>query len=195
MRAPTADRSRAARAQRAAALAETLLREALAGQTSDEVAQARRLARMRDDPHGKALTIALTDQAFRSRRPERIADQIAYLLDRYGTPRFMEWWERVGLILGGVMGRYLPSLVVPPILHRLREEAESFVLPAEEEDLARYLAERRAAGIRLNLNQLGEAILGEEEAARRLAAYLTLLAREDVEYISVKVFSSSRLTR
>ena len=191
MTAPTVDRSRAARAQRAAALAETLLREALAGHTSDEGAQARRLARMMDDPHGKALTMALTDQAFRSRRPERIADQIAYLLDRYGTPRFMEWWERVGLILGGVMGRYLPSLVVPPILHRLREEAESFVLPAEEEDLARYLAERRAAGIRLNLNQLGEAILGEEEAARRLAAYLALLAREDVEYISVKVSSVS----
>ena len=43
--------------------------------------------------------------------------------------------------------------------------------------------------MRLNLNQLGEAILGEGEAARRLDAYLALLAREDVEYISVKVSS------
>ena len=43
--------------------------------------------------------------------------------------------------------------------------------------------------MRLNLNQLGEAILGEEEAARRLDAYLALLARDDVEYISVKVSS------
>jgi hypothetical protein len=41
-----ADAARAERAQRAAALAETLLREALAGQTPEEVAQARRLARM-----------------------------------------------------------------------------------------------------------------------------------------------------
>ena len=89
------------------------MRDALAGQTSDERAQARRLARMMEDPRGKELTIALTDQAFRSRRPERIADQIAYLLDRYGAPRFMEWWERVGLILGGVMAHYLPSVVVP----------------------------------------------------------------------------------
>ena len=179
------------RARRAVALAETLLRDALAGQTSDERAQARRLARMMEDPRGKELTIALTDQAFRSRRPERIADQIAYLLDRYGAPRFMEWWERVGLILGGVMAHYLPSVVVPPILARLRHESESFILPAEEDDLRRYLAERRAAGTRLNLNQLGEAILGEEEAARRLAAYMALLAREDVEYISVKVSSVS----
>jgi RHH-type proline utilization regulon transcriptional repressor/proline dehydrogenase/delta 1-pyrroline-5-carboxylate dehydrogenase len=189
---PSAAASRRAdRARRAVDLAETLLREALAGQTSDERAQARRLARMMEDPRGKELTIALTDQAFRSRRPERIADQIAYLLDRYGAPRFMEWWERVGLILGGVMAHYLPSVVVPPILARLRHESESFILPAEEDDLRRYLAERRAAGTRLNLNQLGEAILGEEEAARRLAAYMALLAREDVEYISVKVSSVS----
>ena len=146
---------------------------------------------MMEDPRGKELTIALTDQAFRSRRPERIADQLAFLLDRYGAPRFMEWWERVGLILGGVMGHYLPSLVVPPILARLRQETESFILPAEEDALRHYLAERRAAGTRLNLNQLGEAILGEEEAARRLDAYLALLAREDVEYLSVKVSSVS----
>src|SRR5262245_45493067 len=144
---------------------------------------------MMEDPRGKELTIALTDQAFRSRRPARIADQLASLLDRYGAPRFMEWWERAALILGGVMGHYLPSLVVPPILERLRHETESFILPAEDEGLTRYLAERREAGTRLNLNQLGEAILGEEEAARRLDAYLALLAREDVEYISVKVSS------
>ena len=63
------------------------------------------------------------------------------------------------------------------------------ILPGEEEDLRRYLAERRQAGIRLNLNLLGEAILGEAEAGRRLEAYLALLARDDVEYISVKVSS------
>jgi RHH-type proline utilization regulon transcriptional repressor/proline dehydrogenase/delta 1-pyrroline-5-carboxylate dehydrogenase len=181
--------SRSDRARRAVRLAEELLRDARAGQTPEEIAQARRLARMMEDPHGKELTIALTDQAFRSRRPARIADQLAYLLERYGTPQFMEWWERVALMLGGVMGHYLPSVVVPPIVARLRHETESLILPGEEEELRRYLADRRAAGTRLNLNQLGEAILGEGEAARRLDAYLALLARDDVEYISVKVSS------
>src|SRR6266850_3456015 len=179
------------RAKRAVELAEVLLREARAGQTAEERARAERLARLMEDPRGKELTIALTDQCFRSRRPERIADQLHYLLERYGAPRFMEWWERIGLTLGAVMGHYLPSLVVPPIVARLRHETESLILPGEDADLRRYLAERRADGIRLNLNQLGEAILGEEEAARRLEAYLALLARDDVEYISVKVSSVS----
>ena len=177
------------RADGAAALAESLLEEAHAQQTAEESAQARKLARMIADPRGKELMIALVDQAFRSRRPARIADQLASLLERYGTPRFMEWWERVALMLGGVMGQYLPSVVVPPIVSRLRHETESLILPGEEEELARYLAERRRTGIRLNLNLLGEAILGEAEAARRLEAYLALLARQDVEYISVKVSS------
>jgi RHH-type proline utilization regulon transcriptional repressor/proline dehydrogenase/delta 1-pyrroline-5-carboxylate dehydrogenase len=176
-------------ADRAVELAEALLREARAQQTPDERAQARKLARMLSDPHGKDLTIALADQAFRSRRPERIADQLAYLLERYGVPQYMDWWERVGLLLGGAMAHYLPSLVVPPIVARLRHETQNVILPGEEEDLRRYLEERRRAGLRLNLNQLGEAILGETEAARRLEAYLGLLARDDVEYISVKVSS------
>ena len=184
-----APRERKDRALRAVLLAQTLLGEATAGQTAEERARAERLARLMEDPRGKELTIALTDQAFRSRRPERIADQLHHLLERYGAPRFMEWWERIGLTLGALMGQYLPSLVVPPIVARLRHETEALIVPGEAEDLRRYLAERRAAGIRLNLNQLGEAILGEEEAARRLDAYLALLARDDVEYISVKVSS------
>jgi RHH-type proline utilization regulon transcriptional repressor/proline dehydrogenase/delta 1-pyrroline-5-carboxylate dehydrogenase len=176
-------------AHRALELAEALLREARAEQTPDERAQSRKLARMMSDPHGKELTIALADQAFRSHRPERIADQLAHLLERHGVPRYMDWWERVALLLGGAMAHYLPSVVVPPIVSRLRHETQNVILPGEEEDLRRYLAERREAGLRLNLNQLGEAILGDAEAARRLDAYLALLARDDVEYISVRVSS------
>jgi len=166
-----------------------LLREAAAGQTAAERAQAEKVARLIDDPAGKALTLALVDQAFRSHDPARVADQLRWLLDRYGVPGYMEWWERVALVLGGVMSHYLPSLVVPPIVSRLRQETRSVIVPGEEEDLRRYLRERRRAGIRLNLNQLGEAILGEGEASRRLQAYLALLARDDVEYISVKISS------
>ena len=67
-----------------------------------------------------------------------------YLLERYGAPRYMDWWERAALMLGGVMGHYLPSVVVPPIVGRLRQETESLILPGEDEDSRRYLAERRA---------------------------------------------------
>lgn len=176
-------------AQRSVDLAETLLRRAQSIQRGSERELSERLSRMMEDPRGKELTIAMVDQAFRSHEPARIADQLSHLLDEYGTPRYMDWWERVALTLGGVMGHYLPEMVVPPVVARLRQETRSVILPGEEGDLRKYLKRRRADGTRLNLNQLGEAILGEEEAKRRMQAYLALLARPDVEYISVKVSS------
>ena len=45
----------------------------------------------------------------------------------------------------------------------------------------------RAEGFRLNLNLLGEAVLGEREAAARLARVTALVERPDVDYVSVKV--------
>lgn len=174
-------------AQEAVELAAHLLAAANAQQVEAERRQAQKIAGMMEDPAGKELTIALIDQAFRSQRPARIADQLAYLLDRYGPPGYMEWWERVALVVGGVMGHYMPSLVVPPIMMRLRQETRYVILPAEEEELRAYLQKRRQGGVRLNLNLLGEAILGEGEAKRRLEGYLALLARDDVEYISIKI--------
>ena len=175
--------------QQAVALAARLLRTARQEQTAAEQEQAARLARMMADAAGKELTIALVDQAFRSHHPDRIADQLRHLLHVYGTPHYMDWWERVALTLGSAMSHYLPNLVVPPVIARLRQETRAVILPGEEGDLRRYLRQRRQDGMRLNLNQLGEAILGEGEAQRRIQAYLALLARDDVEYISVKVSS------
>ena len=176
-------------AQRAIDLAQALLANARGEQTADERQQAQKIARMMEDPAGKNLTIALSDQAFRSHKPARIANQLQHLLEGYGVPRYMEWWERAALTLGGYMSDVMPALVVPPFTARLRQETQNVILPGEEDALRKYLKKRRKGGTRLNLNHLGEAILGEEEATHRMEAYLALLAREDVEYISVKISS------
>ena len=39
----------------------------------------------------------------------------------------------------------------------------------------------------MNINQLGEAILGEEEAKHRMAQVISRLESPDCEYISVKI--------
>src|SRR5260370_12369739 len=133
-------------AHRAVELAEALLREARAQQTPEERARAAKLAGMMADPHGKELTIALADQAFRSRRPERIADQLAYLLGRYGVPQYMDWWERLRLLVGGATAHYLPSLLVPPLLSQPRPEARNVIPPGVEADPRRHPPESPHAG-------------------------------------------------
>ena len=176
-------------AQEAVQLAGELLQAAQMTQTGGEKRQAAKIGRMLTDPAGKQFTIAMSDRAFRSKRAPRAAKQIEQLLKRYGTPRYLAAWERMALKVGAVFGRMLPQITVPQIANQVRRETERVILPGEDRPLTRYISQRTEAGIRLNLNQLGEAILGEGEAERRLQAYLQLLKRPDVNYISVKISS------
>lgn len=170
-------------------LAADLLRDAKQRQKPHEKAEQAKIAGMMEDPTGKVMTMALSDQAFRSHESARIADQIKHLIDGYGVPKYFANWEQIALELGSMVGQYIPQLVVPFIVAKLRAETKNVILPSEEKEFKAYLKKRRETGTRLNLNQLGEAILGEEEARRRLDAYLKLLTRPDVEYISVKISS------
>jgi RHH-type proline utilization regulon transcriptional repressor/proline dehydrogenase/delta 1-pyrroline-5-carboxylate dehydrogenase len=176
-------------AREAIDLAGLLLEEAKRQETPSEKTQAAKIARMMNDTNGKIMTQAMCDQVFRSHRSSRIADQLNHLVDLYGVPKYLGNWEQWALWLGSTIGEYIPSVVVPFVVAKLRQDTNRVILPGEEQEFREYIHRRRDDGIRLNLNQLGEAILGEEEAARRLEGYLNLLARDDVEYISVKISS------
>ncbi|WP_238072519.1 proline dehydrogenase family protein, partial [Rhodococcus zopfii] len=81
----------------------------------------------------------------------------------------------------------LPHVVVPAARRALRAMVGHLVVDATDARLGRAIARLRHDGVRLNLNLLGEAVLGEREAARRLDGTRTLLARDDVDYVSIKV--------
>ena len=170
-------------------LAAELLNSANRQQTSHEKHRFSRVAGMMEDEDGKSFTMLLPDQALRSNSAPRVANQIRHLIAQYGVPEYMDEWEQWALALGGEVSRYLPHAVVPPIVMRLRQETSDIILSSEPKQFQAYLQKRRADGVRLNINQLGEAILGEEEASRRFQAYLDLLAHSEVEYISVKISS------
>ncbi|MBF0430103.1 MAG: bifunctional proline dehydrogenase/L-glutamate gamma-semialdehyde dehydrogenase [Fibrobacteria bacterium] len=175
--------------QKAVELAELLLSTAKNTQTPEEINHAIKMAPMLKDTQGKALTMALTDQVFRSYSKSRVADQLRYLIDQYGVPGYLSALDGLGLKLASVVGPIIPDFVMPLVTLKLRNETRTVLKPSEEEPFQRYLAERKASGMRLNVNQLGEAVLGEKEAQARLKKYYTLLKRDDIEYISIKLSS------
>ncbi len=61
------------------------------------------------------------------------------------------------------------------------------ILPAEHDMLRGHLRARREEGLRMNVNFLGEAMLGEKEARRRLDGYLAALQMPEIECVSVKI--------
>ena len=82
-----------------------------------------------------------------------------------------------------------PWLVIPIARRVLRQMVGHLVLDATPEKLGPAIATLRESGNRLNLNLLGEAVLGEDEANRRLQGTHEFLARDDVDYVSIKVSS------
>ncbi|MHB8506932.1 MAG: proline dehydrogenase family protein, partial [Acidimicrobiales bacterium] len=175
--------------ERAVRLAGRLQAGADATRGRRERAAQARVARLLDDPAGLAFTIALTDEVLRIREPSRAARQLRSLVEEMGSPRFLDARDRFLLHLGTAAADRFPRWVMPLVAARLRSELAGYVVAAEDRPLRRHLARRRAEGIRLNLKLLGEAILGDEEADRRLEGVIRLLRRPDVDYVSVKVTS------
>ena len=176
-------------ARRAADLAEKLLLESRRHLRAADARALAQVARMMDDPRGKAATLALCDRVFRPATSAGAARQLRGVTRDLGVPRYLAPLDRALYAAGALAAPFLPWLVMPQVERRLRRETGGVILPAEPAALARHIDRRRASGVRLNLNRLGEAILGEEEAERRFRANLALLADPRVDTISVKVSS------
>ena len=173
--------------QRALHVARELQRRAHELQTPEERKQQTELDRMIQNPTDKVTLTALTDQAFRSEAAARSADQLVHILDVQGIPRFFSPLERTLLMGFQSFGSYVPGVTIPMVKDKMRRETANVIIPAEKEVLCKHLQERRAEGVRMNVNFLGEAILGEEAAKRRQKQYLQALQLPEVEVMSVKI--------
>ena len=150
---------------------------------------AERLAGVLKDPRGLDFTIGFVDRVV---RPEdlRVAGRNLEKLSR-AIPAFLPWYMRVAIQLGGGFAPLIPWPIVPVARRVLRGMVSHLILDASARQLDHSMRALRQSGIRLNLNLLGEAVLGDDEADRRLAGTRELLERDDVDYVSIKVSSVS----
>jgi RHH-type proline utilization regulon transcriptional repressor/proline dehydrogenase/delta 1-pyrroline-5-carboxylate dehydrogenase len=146
---------------------------------------AERLAGVLKDPHGLPFTIGFVDGVM---RPESLSAAAANL-QRVAplVPEFLPWYLRAAVRTAGAVGPLLPAPTVPLARRALREMVGHLIVDARPDKLGPALTAIRASGARLNLNLLGEAVLGEAEALRRLDGIHDLIRRDDVDYVSVKV--------
>ncbi|MBI3508907.1 MAG: bifunctional proline dehydrogenase/L-glutamate gamma-semialdehyde dehydrogenase [Chlamydiia bacterium] len=168
-------------------LAALMLSEANRTMLAHERSVQEQLSRLMRDPIGKAFTTAMTDQCFRSHTHYRVADQMTFLLQQFGTPRYLDWIKRAELLAFKSLGPRFSQFLVPLAATMLRKETARVILPGEPALLHKHLQGRQAEGVRQNLNHLGEAILSEAEAKTRLQIYLDDLQNPDITYVSVKI--------
>lgn len=166
--------------------ASTLLATALAGTTRKERRAARKLGRLLADDDGRDLLLDLTDQVLRIRDRKRAARRLRDLV-RGGVPRSLGVIDGMGLRALGAIAPHAPRVAEWAVDWRVGRETEGVILPGEDAPLTRYLAQRRADGFRLNVNVLGEAILGDDEAEARFELVSSRIRRADVDYVSIKI--------
>lgn len=168
---------------------EHLVRRWLAEAAGDRPdAAAARLAGVLRDPKGLAFTVGFVDGVVRPEDLGAAAAKLAAIAP--DVPRFLPLPLRAAVRLGGLAAPVLPRLVVPAARIALRRMVGHLIIDATPRRLGPAIARIRRPGVRLNINLLGEAVLGEREAARRLKGTLRLIRRPDVDYVSIKVSSA-----
>lgn len=168
-------------------LAEFWQKKANKLRTSGDIALLNQMARLLSNPLDKIILSKMIDQSFRSSNKYRTADQINYLIKRYSLPLFLTDPEKILFRLFLSFGRYVPSLSVPLFIDNIRKRCRRWVQFGEADYLPGHLQKMKDQGLRVNLNHLGEAVLGEGEARNRLDIYLADLENPAIESISIKI--------
>jgi len=146
-----------------------------------------KMNKMLTHPKDKVLLIELMDQSFRTKNNKRVANQIEYLFDKYGMASFFTTNERFLVFLFLNIGVYLPDISIPLFIKNIREDTKTVVIKGEDDIFNAHLKKRKKEGTRVNVNLIGEVVLGEEEAETRMQKYLNLLTNPNVDYISIKI--------
>ncbi len=141
------------------------------------------------DPDSVRFVMGFVDRVVRPDDNRVAAAQLASIVNGQPLPNFLSAIDKAMLRAGSVLGPKLPFVVMPLARRRMRAIVGHLVAPAEPDRLADHLAHQRSGGWALNVNLLGEAVLGEREAKRRMDELLGLLEQPDVDYVSAKISS------
>ena len=155
--------------------------------TSEEKGIQEQMQQLMAHPIDKAVLTKMIDQSFRPRDPSRVADQVNAILTSYGIPDFFPRVDRLLIQMFLGFGKHFPAFTVPKMISRMRGSSSRAIIPGEKDALLAHLLKRKKQGVRMNINHLGEALLGEKEARRRLDTYIEDMKNPEIEYISVKI--------
>jgi RHH-type proline utilization regulon transcriptional repressor/proline dehydrogenase/delta 1-pyrroline-5-carboxylate dehydrogenase len=170
------------------ARARGLIDDAQRLRTRRERANRRRFSRLLKDRDAIEVTMTLTDEVMRVSQARSAAGILRSTAKRASVAGFGAF-NALGLRLVALLSRPTPVLAVKVVHARVRGLSKDLILAGEDDPLRQHLDIREREGIRLNINVLGEAVLGEREANERLERVLEMMKREEVTYVSVKLSS------
>ena len=165
-------------------LVRTWLENAGAGKRITNKAE-KRLADLVRDESGVQFAIAFIDRVIRPEDNKIAAANMRELAQN--IPAFLPNYQRLAMKVGAIFSKPLPWLVMPITKRVLRALVGHLVVDARPKKFNTAMRRMRKNGISVNVNLLGEAVLGENEAINRRDGIVALLQNKEVNYVSVKV--------
>lgn len=148
---------------------------------------AKRIGPIIKSPKGKIFLIRLMDVAFRSKNYSRVSTYVHRLFKSTDAhKKLFNTQEKAMVRLFNIIGYKLPSVSVPLMLQQIQEVTSPVVYFIGDKKFKEHYEKRKKQKIQLNVNLIGEALVGEEEAANRIEQYCKLLRQKEVDYISIK---------
>ncbi len=168
--------------------ARTLIAESAPNLKRYDRASRKRFTRLFKDPKAISVTVSLTDEVMRISSAK---DSVRILRNAAKDASIAGFGllNTFGLKLIALVSRVLPRPVLFAVHTQVKLLSKGIILPAESKQLARQIKKRGKKGIRLNINVLGEAVLGEAEANERFERVVQMMQRSEVDYVSVKLSS------
>ncbi|STQ86434.1 aldehyde dehydrogenase family protein [Helicobacter muridarum] len=147
----------------------------------------KRMMKMLENPQSKVMLIELLDRSFRSKDSFTAYEFISHTLQRYGIADFFSSFERILLQSFLGIGKSVPSISVPLFIRNLRNDTKKIVLDEKPISLKKKSDKRKERRIGLNVNLIGEEVLGNLEANYRLQKYEDALNSKYIDYMSIKI--------
>ena len=166
--------------------ARELIKSSAKLRTRRDKANRKRFGRLFKDPKAIEVTITLTDEVMRIHSMREAITIFNHAAKKASVKGFGPF-NAFGLKFIRIVAIALPGVVVRLVHQRVRALSKDLILPAEQARLSKHLGKRREEGIRLNINVLGEAVLGQHEADERFKRLVEMIHRPEVDYISVKL--------
>ena len=158
-------------------------------ETRAERKQSQQLSQLMNDELGQLFSTLLTDRVPRLADGNDVTQQAKRVLSTTGIPQSMPLLDQCQLMGLKLFGGLAPKTIGKAVRKRIQQEAQTFLIRGEAESLGPEVRALKNEGVKVNVNQLGEEVLGAAEARHHMESYLALLATPGIDTISVKVSS------
>ncbi len=167
-------------------LATDLLKLSKQKEAKYDKSKKKQFSKLINDKSAIKATQELTDQVVRI-KSNKASVKMFRAIAKYVSIKGFGFIDYLGIKILSALSYLISPLVLFIVVERIRLASKGIINNASPKKLRKYLLKKNKSGVSVNLNLLGEAVLGAQEADKRFRDTLNLMDIEEVTYISIKI--------